>query len=139
MRRFTMALGGLLVAAALAGCGGSDNTRTTSAVGDDQRGILATVDALQTASRAGDGARVCSNVFTKSLVRSIDKASARGCATEVRENLFKPDESISVERTITVAGDTGTAVIREQTGNVSTLHLVKQAGAWRIDRVTPRP
>jgi hypothetical protein len=138
MRRFTMVLAGLLVAAALPGCGGSDGTRTTGAVDHDQRGILATVDALQTASRAGDGARVCASVFTKSLVRSIDKASTRGCAAEVRENLFKPDESISVERNITATGDTGTAVIREQTGNVSTLHLVKQAGAWRIDRVTPR-
>jgi hypothetical protein len=29
-------------------------------------------------------------------------------------------------------------VIREQNGNVSTLHLVKQADAWRIDRVTAR-
>jgi hypothetical protein len=130
---------GLLVAATLPGCGGSDDQQTTtSAVGDDQRGILATVDALQSASRDGDGAKVCSSVFTKSLARSIDRAAKRGCAAEVRENLFKPSESISVQRNITVAGNTGSAVIREQNGNVSTLHLVKQAGTWRIDRVTPQ-
>ena len=81
---------------------------------------------------------MCSSVFSESLVRSIEKTSKRRCATEVRDNLFKPEESISVERGITVHGDTGTAVIREQNGNVSTLHLVKQDGAWRIDRVTPR-
>jgi hypothetical protein len=131
-------LTGLVVAAALPGCGSSNDTRTTGAVGDDQRGILAAVDALQTSSRAGDGAKVCSTVFTESLVRSIEKASKRDCAAEVRENLFKPQEAISVGRNITVKGETGTAAIREQSGSASTLHLIKQAGAWRIDRVTPQ-
>jgi UDP-N-acetylenolpyruvoylglucosamine reductase len=138
MPPFKTAISGLLVAAALPGCGGADDNQTTGTVGDDQRGILATVDALQSASRDGDGAKICSSVFTKSLERAIDRAAKRGCAAEVRENLFKPDESISVERNITVKGSTGTAVIREQSGNVSTLHLVKQAGRWRIDRVTPQ-
>jgi hypothetical protein len=137
MRPLETVLTGLVVAGALAGCGSSNDKQTTGAVGDDQRGILAAVDALQTSSRAGDGAKVCSSVFTKSLVRSIEKASKRDCAAEVRENLFKPQEAISVGRNITVKGDTGTAAIREQSGNASTLHLVKQAGAWRIDRVTP--
>jgi hypothetical protein len=133
-----MAVAGLLVAVALPGCGGSDDTQTSGQVRDDQRGILATIDALQTASRAADGARVCSSVFTSSLVLSIEKASKRGCAAEVRERLFKPDESISVARNITVKGDTGTAVIREQDGSVSTLHLVRQDRTWRIDRVAPQ-
>lgn len=137
MRPLTMPLAGLLVTAVLAGCGGSDDKQTTTAGADDQRGILATIDALQTASHAGDGAKVCSTVFTKSLVHSIEQASTRGCATEVREKLFRPEGSISVSRDITVTGDAATAVIREQNGNVSTLHLVRQSGTWRIDRVTP--
>jgi hypothetical protein len=138
MRPSKMVLVAVLVAAVLPGCGDSDDKQATGAVQDDQRGILATVDALQTATRAGDGAKVCSRLFTKSLVRSIEKASKQACATEVEENLFKPDESISVGRNITVKGDTGTAVIREQNGNVSALHLVAQGAAWRIDRVTPQ-
>jgi hypothetical protein len=138
MRPLTTALAGLLVAALLPGCGGSDDTSTTASVRDDQRGILATVDALQTASHAGDGAKVCSTVFTESLVRSIEEASGRGCATEVKKNLFKPEESISVARNITVRGDTAIAVIREQNGTFSTLHVVRQGGTWRIDRVTPQ-
>ncbi len=133
-----MVLVALLVAAVLPGCGDSDDKQTTGAVQDDQRGILGTVDALQTATRAGDGARVCSSLFTEGLVRSIEKASKQACAAEVKENLFQPGESISVGRNITVKGDTGTAVIREQNANVSTLHLVKQDAAWRIDRVTPQ-
>jgi UDP-N-acetylenolpyruvoylglucosamine reductase len=136
MRSLKLALAGLCVAAFLPGCGGSDDNKTTGAVQGDQRGILATVDALQTASHAGDGGKICTSVFTKSLVRSIEKAAKRSCAAEVKENLFKPGASISADRNITVKGAAGTAVIREQNGNVSTLHLVKQARAWRIDRVT---
>lgn len=138
MRSFKLALAGLCVAACLPGCGGSDDKKTSGAVQADQRGILATVDVLQTASQAGDGRKICSTVFTKTLVHSIEKASKRSCAAEVKENLFKPGESISADRSITVKGNAGTAVIREQNGNVSTLHLVKQADAWRIDRVTAR-
>jgi hypothetical protein len=137
VRPFKIVLAGLLFAAVMPGCGGSDDKPTTGTVGDDQRAILATIDTLQTSSRAGDGAKVCSSVFTESLVRSIEKASKRGCAKEVSENLFRPREAISVGRNITVKGATGTAAIREQNGNVSTLHFVKQAGTWRIDRVTP--
>jgi len=138
MRHPTTVLAALLLATALPGCGDSDDTQTTGAVQDDQRGILSTVDALQTATRAGDGTKVCSSLFTKSLVRSIEKASEQACAAEVEENLFKPGGSISVGRDITVKGATGTAVIREQNGNVSTLHLVEQDAAWRINRVTPQ-
>lgn len=138
MRPLTMALGGLLAAAVQLGCGGSDDKPANSTVRDDQRGVLATIDALQTASQAGDGARVCSTVFTKSLVRSIERASPRSCATEVRQKLFRPEGSISVQRNITVKGSTATAVIREQNANVSTLHLVRQGSTWRIDRVTPQ-
>jgi hypothetical protein len=138
MRPFTiMTLTGLLAAASLSGCGGSDDKQTTSATGVDQRGILATVDSLQTASRAGDGATVCSRVFTTSLVHSIERASKRSCAAEVRKNLFRRNTSFSLQRNITVKGDAGTAVVREQNGNVSTLHVVRQDGAWRIASVTP--
>lgn len=137
MRPFKMAVAGLCVTAALPGCGGSDD-KPTGAVQDNQRGILATVDVLQSASLAGDATKICSSVFTASLVRSIEKASKRACAVEVKGNLFTPGEPISAGRDITVKGATGTATIREQNGNVSVLHLVKQAGAWRINRVTPQ-
>jgi len=138
----------LLAAAALTGCGGSmegtntrsedTNTRPKSTVGGDQRQILETIGALQSASRRGDGRKICKEVFTPQLARSIKKASGRRCPAEVRKRLFSRNESISVERVIEVDGSTATAVIREQNGNVSTLHMLKRAGRWRIDRVKPR-
>lgn len=131
----------LLAAAALPGCGGSDDgvkTATQATIGGDQSGILAAIDVLQTASRRGDGRRICADVFTPQLSRSITKASKRSCAQEVRDKLFRTKESISVQRGIEVRGSRATAVIREQNGDVSTLHMLKQAGRWRIDRITPR-
>lgn len=136
MRPFTMILAGLLIAAALPGCGGSNDKQTN--VRDDQRGILGTVDALQTASRAGDGATVCSRVFTTGLVRSIERASKRSCAAEVKRKLFKPDTTFSLQRSITVKGNAAVATVREQNGNVSTLYVVRQDGVWRINGVTPQ-
>ncbi len=129
-----------LVVAALPGCGGDDGAQSSTqpAVAADQRGVLETIDALQNASRRGAGGEICDDVFTSQLVQSIERASTRSCPTEVRTRLFRQDASISVQRGIEVKGNRATAVIREPNGDVSTLHMLKQAGRWRIDRVTPR-
>lgn len=131
----------LVSAAALTACGGSDEdaqTRPEGPVGGDQRGVLATIDALQTASRRGDGQKICNEIFTPQLARSVAKASDTSCPVEVGLNLFGPGASIAVQRGIEISGSRATAVIREQSGNVSTLRLLKQAGQWRINQVIPR-
>jgi hypothetical protein len=128
--------------AALVGCGSSDKKSPaapkSTPVSGDQRGILTTVDALQTASRKGDGKTICEDIFTPKLVKSIEKAAKHSCTREVKQNLFAPDAKISVSRDIKVTGRRGTAVVREQNGNVSRLSLVKRTGKWRIDSVTPQ-
>ena len=129
------------VVVALAGCGGADpepSAKKSATVSGDQRSILATIDTLQTASRKGDGAKVCDDVFTPELAKSIEAAAKRSCAKEVRQRLFSPEAEISVSWDIKVAGRRGTAVVREQNGNVSELSFVKQDAQWRIDRVTPK-
>jgi hypothetical protein len=127
-----------LAAALLAGCGGSSKQQSTPAVPSGQRGILATVDQLQTASRAGDGKRICSELFTPRLVASVEASAGRSCAKEVRAHVFSPNEDIAVGRDIRVTGTRATATIREQNGNLSKLFMVKQNGRWRIDRVQPQ-
>ena len=144
MRRFHAMRGLAVVAAlgALAGCGGSDKASTSApkpakAITGSERGILATVDALQAASRKGDGRAVCVDLFTPQLVKSVEASAKRSCAKEVRKEMFAPDAEISVGRDIKVIGDRGTAVVREQNGNISKLSLVRQSAEWRIDGVTP--
>jgi hypothetical protein len=129
----------LTTVAALAGCGGSSDDPApapSAAVRGDQRTILATVDALQVASRTGDGESVCEDLFTPALVKSVEAAANRSCGKEVRQRMFSRDAAISVSRNIEVAGDRGTAVVREQNGNVSKLSMIKHDARWRIDRVT---
>ena len=131
----------LTTVAALAGCGGSGEaprsaSEPSAAVRGDQRTILATVDALQVASRKGDGESVCADLFTPALVKSVEAAANRSCAKEVRQRMFSRDAEISVSRDIQVAGDRGSASVREQNGNVSKLSMIKHNARWRIDRVT---
>ncbi len=131
----------MLIASALPGCGSSDDTTSTAtvpAVQAQERGIIDTVDALQTAARAGHGRQVCTTLFTLRLAQSIAGASKQSCAAEVKQNLFKSSTSISVGRDITVKGKTATAVIQEQNGNLSTLRLLNRRGVWKIDSVTPK-
>jgi hypothetical protein len=141
MRSHTTTLIVLALGTTLTGCGGSGGgsatTSTAPAPSSEQRAILETVDALQTASRKGDGRTICRTLFTRSLVRSIEKAAKGSCAREVRKS-FSPGESISVSRNIRVTGDRASTIIREQNGNVSALYFVRQGTSWRIDRVQPQ-
>src|SRR5215210_7256938 len=131
----------LTTVAALAGCGGSSDEpssapKPSAAVSGEQRTILATVDALQVASRKGDGEGVCADLFTPALVKSVEASAKRSCAKEVRQRMFSRDAAISVSRNIEVAGNRGTAIVHEQNGNVSKLSMIKYNAHWRIDRVT---
>jgi hypothetical protein len=135
-------LAALIAIAVLGGCGGSGKEpssadKSSQLVSGSERSILATVDALQTASRKGDGRAVCADLFTPQLVKSVEAAAKRTCAKEVRKRMFTPDAALSVGRDIKVRGHQGTAVVQEQNGDVSRLSFVKQNAQWRIDRVTP--
>ncbi len=139
-RLVTPTLTVLAASTPLLGCGGSDKETTAgqkapTTVFGDQRGILGTVEALQTASRNNDGQGICTDIFTAQLVRSIETTAKRSCVKEVSDTLVSPDAAISVGRDITVTGLRATATIREQNSNVSRLFLLKQDGEWRIDRV----
>jgi hypothetical protein len=141
MQALRAAAGAAALAAVLAACGASETpqapTPTQGAVQTSERDILNTVDRLQEAGRRGDGAAICRDVFTARLARSIARAAGRPCAPTVRQTLFSPDTSISVQRDVRVTGQRATAVIREQNGDVSTLALLRQGGRWRIDSITP--
>ena len=138
----TSALAAFAAGVALVACGGSDkspaaNTKAPATVAGNQRGIIGTVAALQTASRAGDSQGICADIFTVQLVHSIEAAAKRSCVKEIKHTLVSPNAEISISRDIQVAGPRATATIRERNGKLSKLFLLKQDGRWRIDRVVP--
>ena len=118
---------------ALAGCGwpggGGDN---------EEDAVRAVMADLQAASREGDGARICSEIFTPKLADSVTKSAKGGsCAKEVKAKLFSPKAMITVEDVTVDDPSNASATIKEQNGKSSEVFLVKQGGKWRVRGVRP--
>jgi hypothetical protein len=126
------------VAAGLPGCGGGE-AKKPPPPGDTERAAVKRVLAdLQAASRAGQGKRICNDIFTVKLANSVTRSSKSGsCAREVRNNLFSRQTQITVQRIDMGTASDATATVTEQNGNTSKVFLVKQAGQWRIRGVQP--
>ena len=139
MNRTRVGLIGILVVAVVAaallvgrGLGGDDSSSS------DQDAVRQVMTNLQTASREGDGQRICNQIFTPKLSNSVTRSSASGsCATEVKSKLFSPQTQIEVETVAVSDESNATVVVKEANGNTSTVFLVKQSGRWRIRSVTP--
>lgn len=128
------------VAAAMAGCGGgaSSDRKTTSAAdaataAADSTAVAQVLANLQSASRAGQGRRICTQIFTPKLANSVTVSAASGsCAKEVKKKLFSRKAEIVVQNVAVANAANATATVKEANGNVSTVFLVKQSGRWRI-------
>lgn len=137
MNRTLIGLVGILVIAVMAVAVVA--TRGNSGNGSSDRDAVEQVMTdLQTASREGDGQRICDQIFTPKLSNSVTKSSTSGsCATEVKAKLFSPDAQIEVQNIAVPDEANATATVKEANGNTSTVFLVKQSGRWRIRSVTP--
>jgi predicted small lipoprotein YifL len=132
-----------LLTTALAGCGGSGDSEkpaatTAASATADNTAVKQVMTDLQTASRAGDGKRICTQIFTPKLANSVTASAKSGsCAKEVRKKLFSRKAQIAVQNVDLPNAANATAVIKEANGNTSTIFLVKQSGRWRIRSVSP--
>jgi hypothetical protein len=133
-----------VLTAALAGCGSgsSDNgSKKTPAVDPaakaaDNTAVKQVIADLQTASRAGDGKRICTQIFTPKLANSVTMSAKSGsCSKEVKKKLFSRKAQIAVQNVDVPNPANATAVIKEANGNTSNVFLVKQSGRWRIRSV----
>jgi hypothetical protein len=138
------AVAAVAVAAAMAGCGGGSSSDQKTTGGDtatkaaDNTAVVQVLSDLQSASRAGQGRRICTQIFTPKLANSVTGAAASGsCAREVKKNLFSPKAEIIVQDVALPNAANATATIKEANGNTSTVFLVKQSGRWRIRSIQP--
>jgi hypothetical protein len=129
---------------ALAGCGSGSNDSSgeqktdTANKAADNTAVKQVMSDLQTASRSGDGRRICTQIFTPKLADSVTGSAASGsCAKEVRKKLFSRKAQISVQNVTVPNAANATATVNEANGNTSTVFLVKQSGRWRIRSVAP--
>jgi hypothetical protein len=123
--------------AAMAGCGASSDQKTTGAdtatKAADNTAVAQVLADLQSASRAGQGNRICTQIFTPKLADSVTVSAASGsCAKEVKKKLFSRQAEIVVQNLTVANAANATATVKEANGNVSTVFLVKQSGRWRI-------
>ena len=124
----------VVVAVVLVGRGSGSDENAAS----DQDAVRQVMTDLQTASRNGDGERICNQIFTPKLSNSVTRSSASGsCAAEVKSKLFSPQTQIEVETVAVTDESNATVIVKEANGNTSTVFLVKQSGLWRIRSVTP--
>jgi hypothetical protein len=137
LRRLGFHLTALLAAVsvlALPGCGDDSDGGSAS----DSQAVSDVMSSLDEASRDGNGARICEELFTPKLAKSVSTSSASGsCATEVKAKLFSPDSRISVESIAVPDGSSAIATVTEANGNTSKVFLVKNDGEWRIRSVVP--
>jgi hypothetical protein len=137
------AVAAVTVTVALAGCGGSDAASAQRTA--DANATKATNDAvnqvmsdLQAASLAGDGKRICREIFTPKLADSVTKSASNGsCAKEVKRKLFSRKTRLTVQTIAVSNAANATATVNEANGNTSTVFLIKQSGRWRIRSVQP--
>ena len=130
-------------AVALAGCGSDSSAKKTPAADTatktaDNTAVKQVMSDLQSASRAGDGKRICTQIFTPKLANSVTTSAKSGsCAREVRKKLFSRKARIAIQNIDLPNAANATAVIKEANGSTSTVFLVKQSGRWRIRSVGP--
>ena len=127
-----------VLALVVTGCGGAGGTSGGGSSGNDEGAVRAVMADLQTASREGDGNRICNQIFTPKLADSVTSSSPTGsCAKEVRHKLFSPDAKIAVESVDVSDPANAKATVKEKNGKTSNVFLVKQSGEWRIRSVQP--
>jgi hypothetical protein len=127
----------LLAVSALAagGCGGSDGNATAKRSGEETA-VRKALSNLQAAAVAGNGKRICTDIFTPKLANSVTSSSKSGsCAKEVRRNLFSPTTRLTVQSVTVADKANATAKVKEASGKMSTVFFVRQSGLWRIRSV----
>lgn len=126
-----------LTGLAFVGCGGSDDKDQNTKV-DNEAAVRKVLGQLQQASVAGDGDRICTQIFTPKLANSVTRSAKSGsCAKEVKVNLFSPETRLTVQDVSVTDQANATATVKEANGNTSTVFFVRQSGRWRIRSVQP--
>jgi hypothetical protein len=139
--RCALAPAAVVLALALAGCGGQgrENTDSAQEFTGEQKAVATTVEDLQKAAKERDGRKICGDLITAKL---RDAISDSNCGEAVDDAIRETDE-VDLEVTkVTISGTTATALVEEETGEdesrTRTLELEKAAGRWRIAELPPR-
>jgi hypothetical protein len=129
----SIAAGALLVA----GCGGDDKPepgKNAKHYFGDQRDVAQVVDDLVGASRSGDTKRICSEIFTDRLEKTIGAQAGGSCEAQVKRQLAHPTEDITIQQ-LAISGTRALVTVKEQTQKTSRLVFARVGDSWRLDAI----
>ena len=130
----TLAL--LLAAAGLAtGCGASGGTSASDFSGA-KKDVATAVDDLESAAKKSDEAKICTDLLAPSLITTLRSASKSSCNTAVDDAIKDADTFDMTVKSVTVTGDTATAVVDSKHKSANdTFKLQKVGGRWKISSI----
>lgn len=137
MRATRHSLGPALALAALAlaapGCGGGDEGANERRFDGEKQRVAAVVDDLQAASRKGDAARVCEDIFSNELADQVTQETGSTCSARVEEQLLADDATFRVD-VVELRGERNAiARVTDQQERRSVLYLARAGeGRWEI-------
>jgi hypothetical protein len=137
LKRVSLQSCAVLLVIGLSACA---TTVSTSGYKGEAKDIAQTIKNLQSDATGGEQKKVCNNDLAGSVVKSLSSATG-GCQQVIKEQL---KEIASLEVTvesiqITSAGHTATAQAKSKyagKNKVSTISLVKEAGKWKVAKVS---
>lgn len=129
-----------LLPVAVAGCGGSGSSPTTT-VGPNasqygagpKRDIGTVIDELQADARSGNADAICHQLFTDKLSGTIAARNNTSCADQVSKKLVRKDASFKIS-SIKVRGAQAIAKVTDFTGATNGMYFVKQ-DTWKLDSI----
>ena len=125
--------GAALCALAVAGCA---STVSTSGYSGPDKEVAQEVATLQSAAQSSDQKKICSEVFSSSVVSRL--GGQQGCEKAVKTQLAEIDNLEATVHSVKLTGSTATATvvaIIEGKKHLSTITLVKESGGWRVSGV----
>ncbi len=126
----TLAL--LLAAAGLAtGCGSASSNSASDFTGI-KKDVAKTVDDFESAARSSDEGKICRDLLAGSLIETL-RSGGKTCNSAVSDALDDADTFKMTVKSVTVSGNTATAVVdsKEKTAN-DTFQLANVGGRWKI-------
>ncbi len=124
-------LAATLLAAALAGCGGTAESGPEFA--GEEKLVADQVAKLQEAGEAGDAKEICDEVLARSLREEI-AAEGSTCQTELDKALKDSDDFELTVEDVAIDGTTATVKVRgreRDAERVRTFEFVREGANWR--------
>jgi hypothetical protein len=134
MRRLAV-LASLAAALGMAGCATTKTASSSGKFKGAEADVAKVVDDLRTAGERRDAAKICSEIFARSLVAELD-ASGTSCNQEMTKTIKDADDFALDVRDVTVTGSTATARVQSGAkGTIATFRFVREANRWKASEI----